>query len=44
MRGLNISENRDFIDYLGTDECERVMEGNDITIHAESGEYLGGGA
>ena len=42
MRGLNISENRDFIDYLGTDECERVMEGNDITIHAESGEYLWG--
>ena len=32
-RGLNTSENRDFIDYLSTDECERVMEGNDITIH-----------
>ena len=41
--GLNTSENRDFIDYLSTDECERVMEGNDITIHVESGEYLVGG-
>ena len=41
-RGLNTSENRDFIDYLSTDECERVMEGNDITIHVESGEYLVG--
>ena len=39
-RGLNTSENRDFIDYLATDECERVMERNDITIHVESGEYL----
>ena len=27
---------------MGTDECERVMEGNDITIHVESGEYLVG--
>ena len=36
-RGLNASKNQDFIDYLGTDECERVMEGNDITIHVESG-------
>ena len=41
-RGLNTSENRDFIDYFGTDECERVMEGNDIIIHVESGEYLVG--
>ena len=41
-RGLNTSKNQDFIDYLGTDECERVMEGNDITIHAESGEHLVG--
>ena len=41
-RGLNTSENRDFIDYLSTDECERVMEGNDITTHVESGEYLVG--
>ena len=39
-RGLNTSENREFIDYLGTDECERFMQGNDITIHAERGKYL----
>ena len=41
-RGLNTSKNQDFIDYLGTNECERVMEGNDITIHVGSGEYLAG--
>ena len=41
-RGLNTSENRDFIDYLSTDECERVMKGIDITIHLESGDYLVG--
>ena len=41
-RGLNTSENWDFIDYLGMDECDRVMEGNDITIHVQSGEYLVG--
>ena len=41
-RGLNTSENQDFIDYLGTDECKSVMEQNDITIHVESGEYLVG--
>ena len=41
-RGLNTSKNRDFSDYLDTDECERVMEGNDITVHVESGEYLVG--
>ena len=27
---------------MSTDECERVVEGNDITIHVESGEYLVG--
>ena len=41
-RGLNRSKNQDFIDYLSTDECERVMEGNGITIHVEKGEYLVG--
>ena len=40
MRGLNTSKNRDFIDYLGTDKCERVIEGNVIAIPVESGEYL----
>ena len=40
--GLNTSKNWDFTDYLSTDECERVLEGNDITIHVESGEYLVG--
>ena len=39
-RGVNTSENRDFIDYLGTDECEKVLEGNDITMYLESGKYL----
>ena len=41
-RGLNKSKNRNFFDYLSTDEWERIMEGNDITIHVESGEYLVG--
>ena len=27
---------------MSTDECERIMKGNDITIHVESGEYLVG--
>ena len=41
-RGLNSFDNQDFIDYLRTDECARVMENDDITIHVESGEYLVG--
>ena len=39
---LAVSSNMEFIDYLRTPQCRRVMEENNTSIHVNSGNFLVG--
>ena len=41
-RGLAVPINMEFIDYLRIPHCHSVMEGNNISIHVNSGNLLVG--